>query len=72
MRRRRLLTGWKLYVLAGSSFYTVLLFALWGKWIARHPNISVLAGLPEVAVYTAIATVCLLASLAIDQRRRGK
>jgi len=72
MGRRRLLTGWKLYVLAGSLFYAILLFLLWVKWIVRHPNISVLAGLPHVAVFTAIATVCLLASLAIDQRRRGK
>jgi hypothetical protein len=72
MRRRRLLTGWKLYVLVGGSFYAVLLCLLWEKWIVRHPGRSFFYGLPEAAVFTAIATVCLLASLAFDQRRRGK
>lgn len=72
MRRRPLLTGWKLYAVAGVLFYAILLVLLWEKWIVRHSNGSVLDGLPEVAVFTAVATACFLVYLAFDQRRRGR
>jgi TRAP-type C4-dicarboxylate transport system permease small subunit len=72
MRRRPVLTGWKLHVVAGVLFYAILSVFLWEKWIVRHSNKSVLDGLPEVAVFTAVATICFLACLAFNQRRRGR
>jgi|HubBroStandDraft_3_1064219.scaffolds.fasta_scaffold35732_3 multisubunit Na+/H+ antiporter MnhB subunit len=72
MRRRPPLTGWKLYAVVGVSFYAILLVFLWEKWIVRHSNRSVLDGLAEVALFTAVASVCFLAYLAFDQRRRRR
>jgi hypothetical protein len=72
MRKSLKLKGWKLYVVVATLFYVFGLFGLWIRWIGRHPHRSVLDGLSEIAVFTAIATACLLASIAYDQRKRWK
>jgi hypothetical protein len=69
MHRKPVLRGWKLYVAVGVTSYALLVLLMWLQSLKRHHN-APFEIIPEIAFFAAIATVCILASLAWTERRR--
>jgi hypothetical protein len=72
MRKKPLLTGWKLYITAGAVFYALGLTGLLTREILRHPDRPVIDALPGIAVFTGIGTALFLGSIYYVQREREK
>ena len=68
-RRKSVLRGWKRYVAVGAISYVFLVPLMWLSSLKRHPN-SPFETVPEITAFAAIATVCIVVSVAWTERKK--
>ena len=67
--RRETLKGWRLYLATGVVSYILLVALMWLSSMKRHSH-TPFEALPEIAVFAALSTVCILLSIAWHQNRK--
>jgi hypothetical protein len=69
MQTKPVLRGWKLHVEVGVISYVFLVPLMWLSSLKRHPN-SPFETVPELGVFAAIASVCIVVSVAWTERKK--
>jgi hypothetical protein len=79
MRKARRLKGWKLYFVVGVLGYPIMFFSIWLRQILMARRFNAFAhyshmdvSIKQVAVLSALANICLLASVIYTDLRKHK